>query len=83
MKEMLDVLWEYKGQLSGMTLGLLFGGVGEFMRAYTESRRNTNSPIQSFELATKAAQNHPLMQAYMQASMNQMVDAKVGGMKNE
>tara|TARA_S200002703_G_scaffold93540_1_gene80780 strand:+ start:1512 stop:1841 length:330 start_codon:yes stop_codon:yes gene_type:complete len=82
-KELLDVLWEYKEQLSPMTLGLLFGGVGEFFNTYSRSRRETNSPIQSFELGVKNAQNHPLMQSYMQQSMNQMIDAKVGGMKNE
>lgn len=83
LKELLDVLYEYKDNLSIEVLGMLFGGIGEFFKTYSRSRRETNSPVASFELAVHAAQNSPLMQQYMAWSVNQMIDNKVQVMKNE
>jgi hypothetical protein len=81
LKELLDVLYEYKDGLDIMTLGLLFGGVGEFFKTYSQNRRNTNSNMQSFSEAVKASQNHPLMLQYMQMATNAVIDGKVQEMK--
>lgn len=81
LKNFLDVLHGYRENLDPIAKGILFGGVGEFFKVYTQMRRDTNTPIQSFEAACEAVQSNRLMQQFMSSAVEQVVDNTVDKME--
>ncbi len=83
LKEVLDLLYEYEVGLHPMVKTILYGGLATFVSQYTSFRVNQNPPNVSFGESLKAVQNNPLMAQMFAQGIENTIDEKVEGMKNE
>ena len=83
LKELLDILYEYESTLHPLAKTVLYGGLATFVSNYGKLRNNTNPPNVSFAEAMKAVQNNPLMVQMFAQGIENTIDEKEEGMKNE
>lgn len=83
LKEVLDMVYEYESTLHPLAKAILYGGLATFVSNYGKLRNNTNPPNVSFAEAMKAVQNNPLMVQMFAQGIENTIDERVEGMKNE
>ena len=83
LKDALDILYEYQDQIHPIAKTVIYGGLATFVSNYAKYRNNTNPPNVSFGEALKAVQSHPLMVQMFAQGIENTIDEKVEGMKNE
>ena len=83
LKEVLDMVYEYESTLRPLAKAILYGGLATFVSNYGNLRNNTNPPNVSFAEAMKAVQNNPLMVQMFAQGIENTIDERVEGMKNE
>jgi len=81
VKAFLDNLAEYKTDLGMINSTILFGGFGQFVVTYVESRMETNNPKHSLANAMESVMKNPLVTKLMMSQIGGLVDRKVGEMK--
>jgi len=83
LKEVLDRLYEYQEQVHPVAKTIIYGGLATFVSNYVKFRMNSNEPKISFGESLRAVQNHPLMIQMFSQGIENTIDEKVEGMKNE
>ncbi len=81
LKIFLDALHEHGDEISPHWRGLLFGGLGQLVAAYTTARHEANSPRQSYAVALEQMVANPVFASMMQGMMNQTIDGAVSNME--
>ena len=80
-RDLAQTLFKYDSQMDANISAMLFGGVGEFLKAYSTSRFQGLEAMESFKEGMKAVHNNPRMKRMFEGMTVQAVDGKVTDMK--
>ena len=82
LRQFLDALNEHSSELTPQWRGIIFGGLGQLVAAYTTARNEGNDPKQAYAVALEVMVANPAFATVMQGVMNQAVDGVVANMED-